>query len=415
MRNLLFVINFTFLSEITVPRIVPSKLQLFIYTSLTVNCEGFFNNMTQWMVLRNVSGQTTPCNTNSSLFGPCHIPVAYPEESGEYWCESRDSERRSQSVYINITAGDVVLESPVRPVMVGDNVTLRCIKRENKKASTEFYFYKDGAEINTSPTGEMTIHNIVSKSDEGVYKCRSSEGRESEEQNLLGIHFTFLSGITVPRIVPSKLQLFNYASLTVNCEGFFNNMTQWKVLRNVSGQTTHCNTNSSLFGPCHIPVAYSKESGEYWCESRDPERRSESVRITVTEGDVVLESPVRPVMVGDDVTLRCIERGNKKASTRFYFYKDGAELNTSPTGEMTIHNISQSDQGLYKCSTNTITAKNVRVSLDTVTARVHAFPLLYKDVYLGSGLISLRDRSNTGSPLVGLVALPLLLLVFWFL
>uniref|UniRef100_A0A8C6SSY6 Ig-like domain-containing protein n=1 Tax=Neogobius melanostomus TaxID=47308 RepID=A0A8C6SSY6_9GOBI len=154
--------------------------QLFDYTSLTVNCEGFFNNTTQWKVLRNVSGQITSCNTNRELFGPCHIPVAYPRDSGEYWCESRDSERRSESVHITVS-GLEDISFPVHPVMVGDDVTLRCIERENKKVSTEFYFYKDGAELNTSPTGEMTIHNI-SESDQGLYRCSTSEGRESEEQ-----------------------------------------------------------------------------------------------------------------------------------------------------------------------------------------------------------------------------------------
>uniref|UniRef100_A0A8C6SPB5 Ig-like domain-containing protein n=1 Tax=Neogobius melanostomus TaxID=47308 RepID=A0A8C6SPB5_9GOBI len=376
-------------SEITVPRIVPSKLQLFESTNLTVNCEGFFNGMIQWRVVRYKAGKTMPCNTNSELFGPCHIPVAHPKDSGEYWCESRDPERRSQSVHITVTGSeDVSLFSfgPVHPVMVGDDVTLRCIENKNKKVSTEFYFYKDGAEINTSPTGEMTIHNI-SESDQGVYRCSTSDREESEEQWL---------AITVPRIVPSKLQLFIYTSLTVNCEGFFNNMTQWMVLRNVSGQTTPCNTNSSLFGPCHIPVAYPEESGEYWCESRDSERRSQSVYINITAGDVVLESPVRPVMVGDNVTLRCIKRENKKASTEFYFYKDGAEINTSPTGEMTIHNIAESDQGENQLRVRGQCLIFKALIRHKVTVRcflqpVHAFPLLYKDVYLGSGLISLSS------------------------
>uniref|UniRef100_A0A8C6TG83 Ig-like domain-containing protein n=1 Tax=Neogobius melanostomus TaxID=47308 RepID=A0A8C6TG83_9GOBI len=171
----------------TVPHIILSKQQLFEYDTLTVNCEGFFNKVIKWRVLRNVSGQTTPCNTNSELFGPCHIPVAYPKDSGEYWCESRDPERRSESVYINITGSEdislfllaVLLQCPHRPVMKGTNVTLICTDKMAAPNHTALFF-KDGETIGNNSSGKLTLK--VSKSDEGVYKCRSSEGRESEEQ-----------------------------------------------------------------------------------------------------------------------------------------------------------------------------------------------------------------------------------------
>uniref|UniRef100_A0A3B3ZK09 Ig-like domain-containing protein n=1 Tax=Periophthalmus magnuspinnatus TaxID=409849 RepID=A0A3B3ZK09_9GOBI len=66
--------------------------------------------------------------------------------------------------------------------------------------------------------------------------------------------------------------------------------------------------------------------------------------------NVILESPVRPVMVGDNVTLRCLKNPNLKPSTKFDFYKDGIRVDTSSTGELTLYNISLSDQGLYKCN-----------------------------------------------------------------
>ncbi|KAJ0055920.1 hypothetical protein NL108_016112, partial [Boleophthalmus pectinirostris] len=173
-------------TERTFPRIVPSQLQFLEYTNLTVTCEGFFNDMIQWRVLRKDEkrNRRTSCNKNTDAFGACHIEALYPSDSGEYWCES-DDKRRSERVQVTVTVTDVILESPVRPVTVGDHVTLRCIKRKKLKPSTKFDFYKDGVHVNTSSTGEMILHNI-SLSDQGLYKCNVSEKGFTKE-NLLQV------------------------------------------------------------------------------------------------------------------------------------------------------------------------------------------------------------------------------------
>ncbi|XP_055085192.1 neural cell adhesion molecule 2-like [Periophthalmus magnuspinnatus] len=502
-------------SERTFPRIVPSQLQFIYYTSVTVTCEGFFNNLIKWRVLRRKGkgNLETACNKEISTSGMCHIPMVYPADSGEYWCESEDR-RRSESVQITVSE-NVILESPVLPVMVGDNVTLRCITNTNLEPSTKFDFYKDGVRVDTSSSGELTLYNIslsdqglykcnisenefstenwlqvkavllecpdqpvmegekvtlfcrdkmaaanytsffykddemignsssgkltlnrVSKMDEGVYKCQTSEDRESEEQWLavrgsteqgarqspgmrreeqrreqgtaktgtktapgtepeeaepgrtgerepeqetwsrqgpgrdkevkVGVDCTGAgarsreqnqrsgaggvrrtgtweaanSKHTLPRIVPSRLQFFYYTSLTVTCEGFFNDLIKWRVVRRKGkgNQKTTCNKESSTSGTCHIEMLFPSDAGEYWCESED-RKRSESVRITVSE-NVILESPVRPVMVGDNVTLRCLKNPNLKPSTKFDFYKDGVRVDTSSSGELTLYNIS---------------------------------------------------------------------------
>ena len=64
-------------------------------------------------------------------------------------------------------------------------------------------------------------------------------------------------------------------------------------------------------------------------------------------GSVILESPVVPVLEGKDVTLRC---RNKKTYLQADFYKDDVFMESSPTGNMTIHNVSKSVEGIYKCS-----------------------------------------------------------------
>lgn len=66
-------------------------------------------------------------------------------------------------------------------------------------------------------------------------------------------------------------------------------------------------------------------------------------------GAVILESPIHPVMEGDSVTFRCRE-GQTHQSRIADFYRDGFYIGTGYKGEMTIHSVSRSDKGLYKCS-----------------------------------------------------------------
>lgn len=64
---------------------------------------------------------------------------------------------------------------------------------------------------------------------------------------------------------------------------------------------------------------------------------------------MILEIPAVPVMEGETVTLGC---RNKTTSFNFTtdFYKDGLHISTNSTQNMTIHRVSKSDEGYYKCS-----------------------------------------------------------------
>lgn len=68
----------------------------------------------------------------------------------------------------------------------------------------------------------------------------------------------------------------------------------------------------------------------------------------LSDADVILESPALPVTEEANVTLRCRE---KTASLKHaaHIFKDGQLINTIYNGEMTIHSVSQYDEGLYKC------------------------------------------------------------------
>uniref|UniRef100_UPI0037E87FED low affinity immunoglobulin gamma Fc region receptor III-A-like n=1 Tax=Semicossyphus pulcher TaxID=241346 RepID=UPI0037E87FED len=151
--------------------IIPTRQQLFEYESLSFKCTGF-DSLTGWNVSRKTKADISTCGFSKwgvSTKSSCTIRGAFLEDSGVYWCEAGGG-KRSNSVNITVSAGSVILESPVHPVMEGETVTLRC---RNKTTSSIFtaYFYKDGRLIGSGSTKGLKIHS-VSLCDEGLYKCR---------------------------------------------------------------------------------------------------------------------------------------------------------------------------------------------------------------------------------------------------
>uniref|UniRef100_UPI000D31CB94 uncharacterized protein LOC112431755 n=1 Tax=Maylandia zebra TaxID=106582 RepID=UPI000D31CB94 len=132
-----------------------------------------------WTLRRNTSTrQRTQCGdgwgeVNGST---CKISLTVPHDSGVYWCESREGPI-SNMVNLTVTGESVILQSPVLPVMEGDDVTLLC-KTKTTPSNLPAAFYKDGSLIRKQPTGHMTIQH-VSRSDEGLYKCDISGHGES--------------------------------------------------------------------------------------------------------------------------------------------------------------------------------------------------------------------------------------------
>ncbi|XP_030287545.1 Fc receptor-like protein 5 [Sparus aurata] len=151
------------------------------------------------------------------------------------------------------------------------------------------------------------------------------------------------------KISPHRSQLFKGQSISLRCEED-DSSDGWTVTRNkTEGKVSQCGDywGEPAASSCTISYIVPWDSGVYWCESTDG-AASTSINITVTGGAVILQSPVLPVMEGDDVTLTCTtETSNLSAA----FYKDGSFIRTEPTGHMTIHHVSRSDEGLYKCNT----------------------------------------------------------------
>uniref|UniRef100_A0AAZ1XYW1 Ig-like domain-containing protein n=1 Tax=Oreochromis aureus TaxID=47969 RepID=A0AAZ1XYW1_OREAU len=149
-------------------------------------------------------------------------------------------------------------------------------------------------------------------------------------------------------VSPSSSQFFEGDFVSLSCEED-DSSAGWTLRRNTSKQQrTQCGDvwGKPAGSSCNITV-FLLDSGVYWCESREGPI-SNMVNLTVTGGSVILQSPVLPVMEGDDVTLLCKTK-TTPSNLPAAFYKDGSLIRKQPTGHMTIQHVSRSDEGLYKC------------------------------------------------------------------
>ncbi|KAM8731187.1 low affinity immunoglobulin gamma Fc region receptor III-like isoform 1-T1 [Acanthopagrus schlegelii] len=152
---------------------------------------------------------------------------------------------------------------------------------------------------------------------------------------------------------PSRSQFFSWESVSLSCEAD-GSFAGWMFRRNTSDEEeTTCGASWGKVdgSSCHISYIDPLDSGVYWCESIEGSTTSNTVNITVTGGEVILQSPVLPVTEGEDVTLSCKTRPTPSDLTAG-FYKNGFLIGTKPAGDMTIHHVSKSDEGLYKCHTS---------------------------------------------------------------
>ncbi|XP_042071042.1 Fc receptor-like protein 5 [Haplochromis burtoni] len=150
-------------------------------------------------------------------------------------------------------------------------------------------------------------------------------------------------------VSPSSSQFFKDDFVSLSCEEG-DSSAGWTLRRNTTTDTkAKCGAGfgKPAGSSCNISYIDTLDSGVYWCESNQS-TISNMVNLTVTGGSVILQSPVLPVMEGDDVTLLCKTK-TTPSNLPAAFYKDGSLIRKQPTGHMTIQHVSRSDEGLYKC------------------------------------------------------------------
>ncbi|XP_066536453.1 Fc receptor-like protein 5 isoform X2 [Hoplias malabaricus] len=288
--------------------------------------------------------------------GTITIREDYVSNRDQYRCRGQKTDRSLSSHYSEPVTLSVkekpkpeLTSSRKGPAVRGHPVVLFC--ELGQSAGWTFYWSKHTHnpenEISTE-THSYTISS-VSDSDEGQYWCRAGRGNPlyfTHYSDALWVNVTATSQGVSLVVSPSRTQHFTTDSLSLSCEGQ-RDSTGWRVRRHThSEKVLDC---SSVTGStCNISSLSTSHTGVYWCESASGES-SNPLNITVHNGAVILESPVRPLIEGDSLTLRCLYRDTKPSVLTADFYKDGSLLQNQTTAEMTIHTVSQSDEVLYHC------------------------------------------------------------------
>uniref|UniRef100_A0A3Q4GDC9 Ig-like domain-containing protein n=1 Tax=Neolamprologus brichardi TaxID=32507 RepID=A0A3Q4GDC9_NEOBR len=238
-------------------------------------------------------------------------------------------------------------------VFEGDPVSLSCEEDDSSAGWTLRRNTSRDTRAECEEWGQLTGSSCTTSSivllDSGVYWC---EFNQSTISNMVNLTVTGkLSVWTRLTVSPSSSQFFDGDYVTLSCEED-DSSAGWTLRRNTSRDTrAECEEWGQLtVSSCTTSSIVLLDSGVYWCESREGPI-SNMVNLTVTgklSGSVILQSPVLPVMEGDDVTLLC-QTKTTPSNLPAAFYKDGSLISNGSSVNMTIQHVSRSDEGLYKC------------------------------------------------------------------
>ncbi|XP_034144972.1 Fc receptor-like protein 5 isoform X3 [Esox lucius] len=293
--------------------------------------------------------------------GEMTISAVSKSNEGFYKCKS--NEGKSPGSWVTLIEPKPVLSVSPQWLNPGDSVTLRCQVKETSTdwnffwyrivPSDRSYTFKPLSDDGT--TEEYYTLSPAGRIHTGEYVCRAGRGNSnytdySEPQFLWSGDLQPAVSLTV---APKLTQHFTKTPVLLTCEDK-GNPTGWRVKRYTQKGVEDLDESkwvTKAGSTWTIKNTLAQDSGVYWCESGSGEN-SNAVNITVTGGDVILESPVHPVTEGDTVTLVCKHRTTKSKMIKADFYKDGVLIRNETTGEMTISVVSKSDEGFYKCTSN---------------------------------------------------------------
>ncbi|KAK7939130.1 hypothetical protein WMY93_002456 [Mugilogobius chulae] len=196
-------------------------------------------------------------------------------------------------------------------------------------------------------------------SDSGFYICVVTEG--STELARTQVELEVKETLTVD---PDSDQFFSQEDIKLSCE------SEWRVKRTRTGsdQVQSCGRTGGGFGKigsdnstCLLYNSSLSDSGLYWCESvtggRSPQRL-----LTVTDRNLILDSPALPVQTGSDITLRCRIRPRSGLSP--VLLKDGAVVQNKSEWSFTV---SKEHEGEYICKDTTEESEKRRLQVTGIT------------------------------------------------
>ncbi|TRY93559.1 hypothetical protein DNTS_022872 [Danionella cerebrum] len=341
----------------TVVTVRPAE-RVFGGEEVSLRCDVKWGGDTEWTYSWRTEGtnqnkqfKTTVNKTSNQELNISRVDQSH---SGKYFCTGHTGSQRSQSseaVPLTVIPGEARAALRVSPgpwLTEGDSVTLKC-EVPDSSTGWRFSWFRDADLLSDSSRGAGGSYKLspASLQHTGVYICRAQRGgaayyTQNSSMDLVWVSDAASSPVSLV-VSPSRGQHFSFDSLSLSCDS-----SGWTVRRYTSSNPEDCPSQSG--SSCVISSLQESDSGVYWCQSDSGEKGS-PLNITVTQEDVILESPAGPVTEGETLTLLCSHRSRSSSILSAAFYKDGSLIQNQTTGEMSIAAVSESDEGFYSCRT----------------------------------------------------------------
>ncbi|XP_054148680.1 Fc receptor-like protein 3 [Melozone crissalis] len=267
---------------------------------------------------------------------------------GTYWCCRPGT---GHSLPVIVSEGWLVLQVPVRALLEGDNVTLRCRGwRNNTVTSVSFYHEEkeleglhNGTQLSLSP---LQLHHSGGYCCRGWVKSMVSRGWEKLESVKVTVHVASPSGVSLSA-QPTRGQVALGDSLVLSCTvavgtGPLSSSWHWEGSGTLPGTGPHLELR-------HIG---DNDSGQYRCRVSDGAGVAESDPLNVTVLVTVANATITPgplshqVCAGINVSLHCsVQMGS--APVTFTWLHNGQEVARGPL--LDLRGIDVGHSGTYQC------------------------------------------------------------------
>ncbi|XP_059269554.1 Fc receptor-like protein 3 isoform X1 [Mustela nigripes] len=336
------------------------------------------------------------------------------DKSGYYSCKTPRSSF-SDPVRVEFLSDWLILQAS-HPVFEGDDVTLRCLGKKEKK-TYEKTFYKNKKEMRRHSQSEVTIHSV--SMDNNEYHCTASReyvlGSWTETSKALKIQVQELFPQPVLRARPSQPIEGNPVNL--KCETWLPPPRSYIWLRFCFFREDKVlEPGWSNSSELQIPTMWSEDSGSYWCQAKTatPHIIKQSLRsqihvqrIPVSDVNLEIQPPGDQLIEGGDMVLICsVAKGT--GTIAFSWHREGTERSLGRkmvralSAELRIAAVREQDAGRYYCSADNIQgpilSKRIRVTPKIPASHPILTVKTPRALTVVGDMVELRCEAQRGSP-----------------
>ncbi|KAM9500837.1 cell adhesion molecule CEACAM5-like [Clarias gariepinus] len=315
--------------------------------------------------------QSTKTETETPSYTIRSVSVS---DGGQYRCRAGRGNpvyytHYSDALWVNVTElpKAVVTIKPENRVFRGERVTLRCEIQGGGDTEWTYSWYKNDYTQNPYRLLQNFSLSSVRNDNGGKYTCRGRRSSDSQSSEISDALTLTVSDPAETVVSVSPLSwLTEGDSVTLSCE-VKHSSTGWTFswytdvpYRDSQGSLRYrtallSDSSRGSGGSYTLSPVTLNHTGVYMCRAERGEpvfhtHYSKPQALWITDGDVILESPVHPVTEGNPLTLRCLYHNTNISDSGADFYKDDSVLQKQTTGEMTISSVSKSDEGFYHCT-----------------------------------------------------------------